>query len=60
VTLAADLERAREGLRRAAVILRSHAGDDVPYELKGGWAPDTAYLRFTMKHGTPLMPSRRA
>jgi myo-inositol-1(or 4)-monophosphatase len=42
VTLAADLERAREGLRRAAVVLRSHAGDDVPYELKGGWSPVTA------------------
>lgn len=26
----------------------------------GGWAPETAYFRFTMKQGTPLMPSRRA
>jgi len=42
VTLAADLERAREGLRRAATILRSHAGDDVPYRLKGGTSPVTA------------------
>src|SRR5260370_40087618 len=27
---------------------------------EGGWAPETAYLRLTMKQGTPLMPSRRA
>ena len=27
---------------------------------EGGWAPETAYLRFTMKQGTPLMPRRRA
>jgi len=26
----------------------------------GGCAPETAYLRLTMKQGTPLMPSRRA
>ena len=26
----------------------------------GGWAPETAYFRFTMKQGTPLMPRRRA
>jgi myo-inositol-1(or 4)-monophosphatase len=42
VTLAVDLERAREGLRRAAVVLRRHAGGDVPYELKDGWSPVTA------------------
>ena len=27
---------------------------------EGGWAPETAYFRFTMKQGTPLMPRRRA
>ncbi len=42
MTLADDLERARDGLRRAAAILRSHAGDDVPYRLKGGVSPVTA------------------
>ncbi len=23
---------------------------------EGGWAPETAYFRLTMKQGTPLMP----
>lgn len=26
----------------------------------GGWAPETAYFRLTMKQGTPLMPRRLA
>lgn len=41
MTLDEDLERAREGLARAAAILRAHASDDVPYQLKGGHSPVT-------------------